>query len=1342
MKTLLYAILVTAILIVAACERHTTVNPAEGAVIRRAELGYDNIKDVVEDSAGYIWFGTPGGVYQYNGTCWYQHRSTSDSTSLCNDAVLKMYCSRQGRLFVLTEFGVSVYNGDGSFRTIFNEGTYPYASDITETPDGRIFLSISDGGTNIYEYDTESGRCTKRIPGFMPVADSLGNVWVWRQGAAYCYSSTEFSIAGCVTMQGQPDAAAMLPDGNIFYHTQSETIIIDPATRQRLNSPTIDRVAQTLAGMQVKKVTPYGKSAVMIYAADNQMFLWDVATGDIIGRDNPQFPFHNSLNNISKVLLDSHGNIWVASERTGYDVVYHHRSPFRSHSALADFFSNRDITNIAAGRAGELFVIEAHHLLWHVGADGIPVQASLSHIIPGEEIDQCYVDSKGDLWLVTNHGIAQCSVSGSGRLNLLRRIPMHTYTVGEDSGGNIWFEHDQDLYRLKRAASVPEKILNDIGLVNTIRRLDSDRIIVSTYAGCVYVVDVRSGDARQIEIPRSRSTGVVCMDLIVAGDGTAWGVSYGQGLMHIYPDSGKVLFHYDPNVCGQMCSLTVDRSGNLWIGTLRGLVRFDPRTGRFIAYDRDDGIVSDTYSPKSAVALADGKLIFGATRGLTVFRPGDVKPDRRGRIRMEYVSANQQLLPSGSGNPVAMEGDSIVGVTLPHDNSGVYFYYSTLDYGHLNRYKTEFLLDGLDRQWHSLENEDYAYYSHIPPGSYNMQVRAVNEAGDVIDAKTVPVEVTPPLWANKWLIFGLYPLCALLIAWGAWRIVRHIRRNKAQIRSITLQREQEKHANEMNMKYFTNISHEFRTPLTMIYGAVKMLDVRATDISGKSALFNVIRLNTDRMLKLINQLLDFSKMENGMLRLKVAEYDVVALTNDCIERFAMGFRQKGIKFTRTIGAPVIRIMVDDDKFDKILTNLVSNAIKYTPEGGAVCISVGITDRKNVVAAFPECADADAERWLQVSVADTGTGIPADKQQSVFDRFYQIENPKMQGGWGTGIGLCYTRALVEMHHGYIKCTSNDPCGSVFTFVIPVMDTNETTVHPDEAIVTEFLPSAGQSLDNDTQLAENTEAAKSAPTILVVDDDTQVLHFMQLLLRDRYNVVCRTNPNTTIGEIRDIRPDLIISDILMHGISGYEFCHKVKTDPMLCHLPVILLTAQSSPQHQLQGISAGADAYVVKPFDPQYLETLIQTTLSNREKIRRVLSSATTLNIEEQPVMQSYDGKFMEQLYAWMDSHLSDAELDLGPLLDALAISRSKFFYKVKELTGLAPNAFFRTYKLNRAAKMIREDREKLTYIAELTGFCSLSHFSASFKKQFGCTPSQYKDSSEDIYPDIKEKWKPT
>lgn len=253
MKTLLYAILVSAIMIMAACERHTTVNPAEGAVIRRAELGYDNIKDVVEDSAGYIWFGTPGGVYQYNGTCWYQHRSTSDSTSLCNDAVLKMYCSRQGRLFVLTEFGVSVYNGDGSFRTIFNEGTYPYASDITETPDGRIFLSISDGGTNIYEYDTESGRCIKRIPGFMPVADTLGNVWVWRQGAAYCYSSTEFSITGCVTMEGQPDAAAMLPDGNIFYHTQSETVIIDPATRQRLNSPTTDRVAQTLAGMQVKK---------------------------------------------------------------------------------------------------------------------------------------------------------------------------------------------------------------------------------------------------------------------------------------------------------------------------------------------------------------------------------------------------------------------------------------------------------------------------------------------------------------------------------------------------------------------------------------------------------------------------------------------------------------------------------------------------------------------------------------------------------------------------------------------------------------------------------------------------------------------------------------------------------------------------------------------------------------------------------------------------------------------------------------------------------------------------------------------------------------------------------
>ena len=300
--------------------------------------------------------------------------------------------------------------------------------------------------------------------------------------------------------------------------------------------------------------------------------------------------------------------------------------------------------------------------------------------------------------------------------------------------------------------------------------------------------------------------------------------------------------------------------------------------------------MNDSYVPMCAIHGQGDELIFGGTKGLTLFDPKEIKPYETCKIKIEYISSNEQLLKPYEHKRVKMQGDSIAQVCLTNNNSGVYFYYTTLDYGNLNKYKTEFYLEGLDQQWHSLENEDYAYYSHIPAGHYVLQIRAINENGDVIDAKTVDVFVEPAPWAQKWLLFGVYPLCLLICLYTGWRIYRRIRQNRDQIRKITVQREQEKYANMMNIKYFTNISHEFRTPLTMIYGAFRTLEENPKDSLSSSSLFQVIRHNTERMLKLINQLLDFNKMENGILRLKVSKTNVIPLFNACADRFIVGFQ--------------------------------------------------------------------------------------------------------------------------------------------------------------------------------------------------------------------------------------------------------------------------------------------------------------------------------------------------------------------------------------------------------------------------------------------------------------------
>lgn len=1299
----------------------------DAAITRQPEIAYSQIKDIIEDKEGYIWFGTPGGIYQYNGKRYYHYRSTEDTTTLCNDAVLKLFCSSKGQLFVLTEFGTSVYNNDGSYQTIFKEGEYPYCNSIAETTDGRIFLTVSDVNTYIYEYNIENKICIKRLEGYFPLADHHNRLWIWNSGEARCYSTDDFKLIKSIHVGALSDIAGVLPNGNLVYYTTQGVFIIDPDNLCQVKDSSIDPVSRVLKNISIKKTTPYDSCSVLLLTKNNFIYLWDTHNMKVIDQNHQSFPFNIASDNISSLYVDSRRNIWMGTDREGYHVAYHQQSRFQKETKISSFFSGMDITNIFRSDAGDYYVVVSHNELYHILPDQQIYRLNTSSFLSEEEIDQCFVDNRNHLWLVTNHNLIECKVNTSS-ITKLRILPYYCYTIGEDATGHLWFESNHNLYCLSPGSEYPELVRQNLGIVNTIRKVDNNHIIASTYAGSIYLVNTDNKEIEEIRIPRSRNTGIVCMDLTIDHSGNAWGVSYGQGLMHINLNSKEINFYNDGNIGRQMCSVIEDRQHNIWIGTLNGLLRFDVNNKRFISYYKKDGIDNDSYVPMCAVYGKDDELIFGGTKGFTVFDPKEIKPYEKCKIRFEYIFSNEELLKPYEHKRVKMQGDSIVQIRLANNNSGVYFYYTTLDYGNLNKHKTEFHLEGLDQEWHSLENEDYAYYSHIPSGKYLLQVRAVNEDGDIIDLKAVNVYVEPASWAQSWMLFGLYPMCFIILVYIGGRFYRRIKLNRDQIREITMQREQEKYANAMNIKYFTNISHEFRTPLTMIYGAFRILE--DNDKNGAdhdlSGLIYVMKHNTEQMLKLVNQLLDFNKIENGVLKLKVSDIDAVPLFNICINRFLIGFDQKKINIQRFVASEKIILPLDNDKFDKILSNLLSNALKYSPEEGTVSVKIQLINKDTASLHFPAILEVQSDLWLEVQVADTGIGIPESKRHAVFGRFYQIDHPESQSGWGTGIGLFYAKQLVEQHHGFIKCSSNMPKGSVFTFIIPAdpaLYYNDRKNNDNEETVREieWQETASPVLSLQDKQPDNTKDEK----ILIVDDDAEVLNFMKLLLKD-YIVECRTNPNTTLGEIGSIEPDLIISDVLMHGMNGYEFCSKIKNDPITCHLPVILLTAQSSSEHQVQGLSSGADAYVVKPFEPQYLLALVSSTLLNRKKIREVLSSSTKIDIQDEPILQSQDGVFMEKLYSYMELHLSDAEIDLDEILRVIPVSRSKFYYKVKDLTGLSPNNFFQTYKLNRAAQMIKDGNEKLIYIADATGFCSQSHFTASFKRQFGCSPSQYRE----------------
>ena len=477
------------------------------------------------------------------------------------------------------------------------------------------------------------------------------------------------------------------------------------------------------------------------------------------------------------------------------------------------------------------------------------------------------------------------------------------------------------------------------------------------------------------------------------------------------------------------------------------------------------------------------------------------------------------------------------------------------------------------------------------------------------------------------------------------------------------------------------------------------------------------------MLRLVNQQLDFNKLENDTLKLAVKQMDVISQMVELTDMFKVTAEEKGITFKIYGLEDSVKVWADSDKLDKICFNLLSNAMKFTPSGGKIEFSLDVISREEAAHLFRLSGKDKDAHYLKIAVRDSGTGIPESQLERIFDRYYQLEN--QTGGahsWGTGIGLYFARALAHMHHGYLKA-ENQPVGTgaIFTLILPVSE-----------YAYDDAEKARMADDSNKAVKPGKVKVHAAPAVsgenrkkvLIVDDDPDVIHYLRELLIPYYEVLSRFDAESAYQIIKEEAIDIVISDVVMSGQTGYDLCRQIKDNIQISHIPVILLTAKATVDDQVEGLDSGADAYVTKPFEPQYLLALIQSQLKNREKIKDILSQATDVENIEENALSPQDSAFMTELYQLMENELSNSELDVSRMTEMLHISRTKFYYKVKGLTGENPSVFFKRYKLNRAAQLIKERKYNISEIADMTGFSTLSHFSTSFKKQFGVSPSEY------------------
>jgi signal transduction histidine kinase/DNA-binding response OmpR family regulator/streptogramin lyase len=1029
---------------------------------------------------------------------------------------------------------------------------------------------------------------------------------------------------------------------------------------------------------------------------------------------------------VTQVFQDSRKNIWLGTYDKGLFADYYYKEKFGG----GDNYLNRVIDNssvlaVAMDSVQNLWISTLLKGVYVYHCDTQKAEGITLEGLPAGEtknaVTHIFCDRDGQLWLSTPSLVMKCRYV-SGRLNILGQWPlMAPMDFEQTNDGTVWVStSSNDIYGFPPGSDSPiqKQVFNaDFCFIPSLLKLSDGQMLISAFFQKIVRMNPQTGKFSELDIPSMaqciRRSVYIPTDMLQDSKGDVWIGTVSNGLLRYHPNTNEM-----ERIAGLSCSdvgsIEEDCQGNLWISTMKGLNRWDRKTGRITSLYKADGIAGDEFADRASCQLPNGSLVFGSTDGITMFNPADIDTLRQLPIRFCDLKIHNQLVRPSADGPIDAMLDCCKEVRLGHDENSFSLSFTALDFGEFERVHYYYMMDGFDKDWIDAGNTHTASYANLPSGRYTFRVKATDDTSDQIisDERTLSVDVEPaPVYT--WWAWLIYFVLAAALAYYLYRNARRVVAARRAARQAQMEKEQELRTNQMNMSFFANIAHEFRTPLTMIAGPVGQL-VKSDHLNADDkGLLSVAQRSIQRMFKLVNQLMDFNKLENDTLRLSVEQIDVVKAMNDICDIFMFNAKEKGITINRFGLEESLQAWTDGDKLEKILSNLLSNALKFTPRGGHIDVSLDVSDNQ-----------------VKVSVADTGKGIPENQLENIFKRYYQLDNQtKAIVNYGTGIGLYYSRRLAELHHGSLTAGNREEgSGAVFTFIYPM---NEEA----------YTEAERKPLDGDANLAVGADLKVEAPiesmpapqdeddrpTILVVDDDTEIINYMRMLFSRDYRLITCLDADTALEEMRAEEPNIVLSDVAMPGKDGYEFCHEIKQDIQLCHIPVILVTAKITAENQVEGLNVGADAYVTKPFDPSVLSALIQSQLKNRDRVRKLLTNATTT--EEEGVdnaLSEQDRHFMEELYKLMEEELSNSELDVSRITKLLLISRTKLYYKIKGLTGETPSSFFRTYKLNRAAELLKSGKYTVSEISDKCGFSTQSHFSVVFKKQFGVTPTEYKN----------------
>lgn len=1317
------------------------------------QLSSNLATQVFQDKSGFIWIATRNGLNNYDG----YHinvikKDMSNFLGLNSNYINSIAQDEKEHILLGTNNSLLEFTGSEFLKIPMldskGEELATYVKQVYPLRNKDVAVATSGYGIMLKKQDEQKchamkGEVEKLKYIHKLLEDKRGRLWIITEDGKLYRKETNGRVTshfagteGVGAQDIQQDAL-----GNIYLASKNQGVYL-----LRAGSNVFTRIS-SIGNLPIDNIYISRNNKLYIGSDGLGIYVYDPQTGFL--QDNPLFSRLVNLakSNITSIIEDNQGNIWVSMLQKGVFMQSNIQNDF---NYMGFRLGNRNV--IGENCVTSLSINQGNQVWVGTDKDGLYLFNIATRSVEGHFLNQNTVltlckDQQGRTWVGTyTDGLGYMDAAGSFHpvdLGISKSVGI--FDIKQDPQGNIWIatmgeglfclqkDGSRRNYKAKYGADNNLKVnsLPNDYLVKMALSKDGNQVYIATTVGLACLDRKRNSWVSTFKgincLNKNRFSHCVFVD---SKDHVWYGTEDGAFCFDFRKGIKPKLYTTANGLTdNSVASITEDYQGNIWLGTIKGLNKLALKSGTITKFYTESGLQSNEFSDASVCTTQDKKVILmGGSGGINWFQADRVKqhPWQAKVVISGFVVNNKTVTPGMESGSYTIT-DSWVTVArefnLSHDDNTFSLQLSTFTYNNVEQIRYAYSING--DAWRTVPaGQNELAFSHMAPGSYKYRIKAICN-GYETPVKEFTIIVHPAWYASIWA--KLFYLLLLIAA-----IMLYLCHRKHQMEDLLIL-QQHIHAEEMGeakIKFFMNISHEIRTPLTLIITPLLSL-IKEDKEPHRQGIYEIIRKNSERILHLINQMMDLRKIDKGQMVMRMCKTDMVSFINEEYDLFKQQAIAKSIDFEYQHDCEELPVWIDRNNFDKVIINTLSNAFKFTPTAGHILLSLTHTGHH-----------------AYISIKDSGIGIPKDKLETIFQRFYQTPADPNERNVGTGIGLDLTRSLVELHYGTISARNNEgekgskfEHGSEFIIRIPL---GKDHLKPEEIIEEEEMKKEQNKelaeAEQEEQLAENNDqpaetlnnsdttpaSAKGAQAeIVIVEDEEDIQEYLKAQLSSDFKIRTYPNGKVALNEILKNKPDLVISDIMMPEMDGTTLCAKLKSNINTNDVPIILLTAKSREEDQLEGLQTGADAYILKPFNMDILHRNIINLLTVRRTLRNKFTGNESQNHQvEQIEMQTPDNSLMQRIMEVINENINDSDLSVDMIAQKVGISRVHLHRKMKELTNQTPHSFIRNIRLQQAAKLLKDGKQSITEVMYACGFSNSASFSTMFKNLYGCSPREY------------------